>query len=81
MDQGHITTIAYLSCLLGLVVGWGLLRWAKRELATLAGERQTLLKRRLGLWGRRANARAIFAGGIAILYFSVIALFTLLARR
>jgi hypothetical protein len=81
MGDSQITIIAFLSCLLGLGVGWYLLRWSKREIAALAGERQTILKRRLGLWGRRANARALFAGGIAILYFSVIALFTLLTRR
>lgn len=81
MDIATINRIAFVSCLIGLGVGYWMLRWSRRELAGLANERQTILKRRLGLWGRRAQARAFFIGGIAILYFSIAALFTLLTRR
>ena len=81
MDIATINRIAVVCCLVGLGVGFWLLRWSRRELAGLANERQTLLKRRLGLWGRRAQARAFFIGGIAILYFSLVGLFTLLTRQ
>ncbi len=81
MDMTAINPIAFVSCLLGIGVGFWLFRLARRESAALAGERQTLLKRRVGLWGRRAHARALMAGGIAILYFSVAALITLLTRQ
>jgi hypothetical protein len=77
-----ITTFAIplVSCLLGLGVGYWLLRWSRRELATLATERQILLKRRLGLWGRRLNALAVFGGGVGILFYSAAALLSLLTR-
>jgi hypothetical protein len=81
VDQSVINRIAFFSCLLGIAVGWWLLRWAQRQLAGLADERQTLLKRRLGLWGRRAHARALLAGGAAIFGLSVMALFDLFIRN
>lgn len=81
MDQAIIDRIAFASCLLGLVVGWGLIRWAQRELATMANERQALLKGRLGLWGRRVHARMLLAGGATILALSVLALFRLFGGR
>jgi membrane protein YqaA with SNARE-associated domain len=81
MDIGTINIIAFFSCLLGLGVGYWLLRWGKREMAILAGERQRVFKRRLNLWGRRANAFAIFIGGVAILSYSLFALLALLGRR
>ena len=80
MDIATINRVAFVCCLIGLGVGYGLLRWSRREMTLLASERQTLLKRRLGLWGRRAQARAFFVGGIAILYFSLAGIFTLLMR-
>lgn len=81
MDQAIINRIALFSCLLGIVVGWCLLRWAQRQLALLANERQALLKGRLGLWGRRAHARALLASGATIFGLSIIALFNLFFRR
>lgn len=80
MDIAVITPIGFLSCLLGLGIGYWLLRWSRRELATLATERQRLFKRKVGLWGRRAQASALLVGAIAILYFSVVGLLALLTR-
>ncbi len=76
-----INPIGFLSCLLGLGIGYWLLRWSRRELAALSGERQTILKRRVGLWGRRAQASALLLGAIAILYFSAVGLLALLTRQ
>lgn len=77
-----INPIALFSCLLGLGVGYWLLRWARRELAVLAAsEPQRLLKRRVGLWGRRLHAGALLIGAIAILYFSAVGLLAILTRR
>ena len=81
MDQSGINFIALLSCLLGFGVGWWLVRYSRRELATMAGEQQRVLKRRLGLFGRRVHARVLLIAGIAILYLSATALLTLLIRR
>ena len=81
MDIATINRIAFVACLIGLGVGIWMLRWSRRELALLANERQTVLKRRLGLWGRRAHARAFMVGAIAILYFSLAGIFTLLTRQ
>ncbi len=81
MDQSNINVIAFLSCLLGLGVGWWLVRYSRRELALMAGERQRVLKRRLGLFGRRVHARALLIAGIGILYLSAAGLLTLLFRR
>lgn len=80
MDQSVINWIAFFSCLLGIGVGWWLFRWAQRQLALLADERQTLWKGRLGLFGRRAHARALLAGGVAIFALSIDALVTLFFR-
>jgi hypothetical protein len=81
MDQGGINLIAFCSCLLGLGVGWWLIRYARRELALMAGERQRLLKRRVGLLGRRVHARAILAAGVVVLYLSATGMLTLFLRR
>ncbi len=81
MDQAVINRIAFFSCLLGVVVGWSLLRWAQRQLATLADERPTLLKSRAKLAGRRVHARALLAGGAILFGLSVIALFNLVFLR
>jgi hypothetical protein len=81
MDQTGINLIAFGSCLLGFGVGWWLVRYARRELALMAGERQRVLKQRLGLFGRRVHARALLIAGIAILYLSATGLLTLLIRR
>lgn len=81
MDQGTINVIILLSCLLGIAVGWALVRWSQRQLALMASERQVLLKGRLGLWGRRVHARALLAGGAALLAFGVLGLFDLAFRR
>ncbi len=81
MDMTTINRIAFVSCIVGLVVGVWLLRWARRELATLSGERHFLIKRRLGHLGRRLHAGALLIGAIAILYFSVAALLTLFVRH
>lgn len=81
MDQATINRIIFGSCLLGFGVGAWLLRWARRELAGMANERQTLFKRRAGLWGRRIHARALMAGGILILWLSASALLNLFFRR
>ena len=77
-----ITTfgIPFVSCLLGLGVGYWLLRWGRRELAALAAERHSHLKLRLRLWGRRLNALAVFCGGVGILFYSAAALLSLLTR-
>lgn len=80
MDTAVITPIGFFSCLLGLGIGYWLLRWSRRELATLATERQRLFKRKVGLWGRRALASALLVGAIAILYFSAVGLLSLLTR-
>lgn len=80
MEQGTINRIAFFSCLLGIVVGWYLFRWAQRELAGMADERQRLLKGKLGLWGRRAHARALLVGGVGIFAISIVALFDLFIR-
>ena len=81
MDMSIIQPIGFFSCLLGLGIGSWLLRWSRRELAALATERQRLLKRKIGLWGRRAQAGALLVGAIAILYFSVVGLLALLTRQ
>ena len=81
MDTAIVNPFGLFACLLGLGVGYWLLRWSRRELAVLAVERQRILKRRLGLWGRRANAGALMVGAIAILYFSVVGLLSLLTRQ
>jgi hypothetical protein len=81
MDQGGINVIAFFSCLLGAGVGWWLIRYARRELALMAGEQQRVLKRRLGLFGRRVHARVVYVAGIAMIYFSAAGLLTLLLRR
>ena len=81
MDQAIINRIAFFSCLLGIVVGWSLVRWAQRQLAALADERPTLMKGRAKLLGRRAHARALLAGGAVLFGLSVIALFNLLVLR
>ena len=81
MDIAIIKPIGLLSCLLGLGIGYWLLRWSRRELAALSTERHSLLKRRVGLWGRRANASALLIGAIAIRYFSAVGLLTLLTRQ
>lgn len=81
MDTTTINSISFVSCIVGLVVGVWLLRWSRREMATLAGERHYLMKRRLGHLGRRAHAGAFYLGAIVILSISVLALFDLLLRR
>lgn len=81
MDTAIINPIGFISCLLGLGIGYWLLRWSRRELATLATERQRILKRKLGLWGRRAQASALLVGAIALLYFSAVGLLSLLTRQ
>lgn len=81
MDITTINRIAFVSALLGLGVGYWLLRWARRELAALSTERHFLMKRRLGHLGRRAHAGALLIGAIAILYYSIAALFTLFLRH
>lgn len=81
MDITTINRIAFVSCLLGLGVGYWLLRWSRRELAALATERHYLMKRRLGHLGRRAHAGALLIGAIVILGYSVFALFDLFLRR
>ncbi len=81
MDQSVINWIAFFSCLLGIVVGWRLLRWAQGQVALLAHERQTRWKGRLGLLGRQANARALLFGGALLFATSIVALVDLLVRR
>ena len=81
MGTAIINPIGLVSCLLGLGIGYWLLRWSRRELATLATERQRLFKRKLGLWGRRAHAGSLLLGAIAILYFSAVGLLALLTRQ
>jgi hypothetical protein len=81
MNQMSINLIAFCSCLLGFGVGWWLVRHARRELAVMAGERQRVLKQRLGLFGRRVHARLLLVAGIAILYLSATGFITLLIRR
>ena len=81
MDQAIINRIAFFSCLLGIVVGWSVVRWAQRQLAALADERPTLMKGRAKLLGRRTHARALLAGGAVLFGLSVMALFNLLVLR
>ncbi len=81
MDMTTINGISFGACLVGLVVGVWLLRWSRREMATLAGERHYLMKRRLGHLGRRAHAGAFYLGAIVILSISALALLDLLLRR
>ena len=81
MDQSVINWIAFFSCLLGIAVGWSVLRWAQRQVALIADERETVWKRRLGLWGRRFHARALLAAGAGMFAISIVALFDLLIRR
>lgn len=81
MDQSGINVIAVCSCLLGVGVGWWLVRYARRDLAQMANERQRLLKRRVGLFGRRVHARMLLIAGIAIIYLSATGLLTMLIRR
>jgi hypothetical protein len=81
MDQSVINWIALFSCLLGIGVGWRLLRWAQGQVALLAHERQTLWKGRLGLFGRQFHARALLFGGVLIFAISIVALVELLLRR
>jgi hypothetical protein len=81
MDQGTINWIIICSCLLGIVVGWALVRWSQRQLALMANERQVLLKGRLGLWGRRVHARALMAGGAALFALGVMGLFDVFFRH
>lgn len=81
MDQEIINRIAFFSCVLGIVVGWSLLRWAQRQLALMAGEREAVFKGRLKLWGRRAHARLLLVGGATIFGLGVIGLFNLFFRR
>lgn len=81
MDQSTINLIALASCLLGVGVGWWLVRYARRELAQMANEHQRLLKQRVGLFGRRVHARMLLIAGIAIIYLSATGLLTLLIRR
>ena len=81
MDQTGINFVALFSCLLGIGVGWWLVRYSRRELAMMADEQQRVLKRRLGLFGRRVHARVLLIAGIAILYLSATGLLTLLIRR
>jgi hypothetical protein len=81
MDQGSINIIAFCSCLLGLGGGWWLIRYARRELALMANERQRLLRHRMGLFGRRVHARAVLIAGVGIMYLSGAGLLTLLIRR
>lgn len=81
MEQSTINLIALASCLLGLGVGWWLVRYSRRDLAAMAGERHRLLKRRVGLIGRRVHARLLLLAGVVILYLSATGLITLLIRR
>lgn len=81
MDQTIITRIAVFSCLLGVVVGWLLLRWAQRELASMAHERPTVMKQRAHLLGRRTHARALLVGGAVLFGLGVMGLFNLFLRR
>lgn len=80
MDQRIINGVAFVSCLIGIAVGWWLFRWAQRQLASLATERQSVMKKRLGLFGRRAHARALLVGGVVIFAVSIDALVTLIIR-
>ena len=80
MDQSVINVIAFFSCLLGIAVGWRLLRWAQGQVALLAHERQTRWKGRLGLFGRQFHARALLAGGAALFAISIVALVDLFVR-
>src|SRR5919202_4392463 len=75
MDQSTINWIAFFSCLLGIAVGWRLLRWAQGQVTLLAHERETRWRGRLGLLGRQFHARALLAGGAAIFAISIVALF------
>ena len=81
MDQTTINLIAFGSCLLGVGVGWWLVRWARGELALMAGEQHRLLKQRAGLFGRRVHARVLLVAGIIIIYLSATGFLTLLVRR
>jgi hypothetical protein len=81
MDQSSINVIAVCSCLLGIGVGWWLVRYGRRELSLMANERQRVLTRRLGLFGRRVHARVLLIAGIGIMYLSGAGLLTLLIRR
>lgn len=81
MNQPTINLIALGSCLLGLGVGWWLVRYARRDLAAMAGERHRIIKQRVGLLGRRLHARLLLVAGIVILYLSATGLLTLLVRR
>lgn len=81
MEQSTINLIALASCLLGLGVGWWLVRYSRRDLASMAGERHRLLKRRAGLLGRRVHARLLLVAGAVIIYLSATGLITLLLRR
>ena len=81
MSQLTINLIAFMSCLLGCGVGWWLVRYARRDLAAMSGERHRLLKQRAGLLGRRVHARVLLVAGIAIIYLSATGLLTLLIRR
>lgn len=80
MDLRIINGVAFFSCLLGIGVGWWLFRWAQRQLALMAGERQVVMNKRLGLLGRRAHARALLVGGVVIFAVSIDALVTLFIR-
>lgn len=80
MDQEIINRIAVFSCLLGVVVGWLLLRWAQRQLALMAHERPTIMKQRARLLGRRTHARALLVGGAVIFGLGVMGLFNLFLR-
>ena len=81
MNQTTINLIAFGSCLLGGGVGWWLVRWARRELALMAGERHRAFKQRAGLIGRRVHARLLLVAGVVILYLSATGFITLLIRR
>lgn len=81
MDQTTINLIALASCLLGIGVGWWLVRRSRRELAAMADERHRALKQRAGLLGRRLHARLLLVAGVVIIYLSATGLLTWVVRR
>ena len=81
MDQDIINRIAFFSCLLGIVVGWILLRWAQRELLAMADERPRPMKQRAKLLGRRTHARALLVGGAVLFGLGIMGLFNLFFRQ
>ncbi len=81
MDQDIINRIAFFSCLLGIVVGWILLRWAQRQLLAMADERPRPMKQRAKLLGRRTHARALLLGGAVLFGLGIMGLFNLFFRQ